>query len=120
MTEILIKRISKNVNIPKYETLGSSGMDLVADIKDKVKILSVETSRIPTGVAVTIPNDFEIQIKPRSGLIAKNQVTVLNTPGTIDSNFRGEIKVILINLDTKNLYSRKWNKNCSNVFMSYK
>ena len=101
MTEILIKKISKNVNIPKYETLGSSGMDLAADIKDIIKILPGETSIIPTGIAVTIPHDFEIQIRPRSGLAAKNQVTVLNSPGTIDSDFRGEIKVILINLGKK-------------------
>ncbi len=97
MTKILIKRLSKNVNIPKYETQGSSGMDLSADIEKKIQIKPGETSIIPTGIAVALPANFEIQIRPRSGLAAKNQITVLNTPGTIDADYRGEIKVILTN-----------------------
>ena len=98
MTEILIKRISKNIILPKYETSGSSGLDLSANIKTPVKIEPGKTTIIPTGVSVSIPKNFEIQIRPRSGLAAKNQITVLNTPGTIDADYRGEIKVILINL----------------------
>ena len=101
MTEILIKRLSKNINLPKYETEGSSGMDLSANINSHIKIEPGETSIIPTGISVSIPKNFEIQIRPRSGLAAKNQISVLNTPGTIDADYRGEIKVILINLSKK-------------------
>ena len=98
MTEILIKRLSKNIILPKYETSGSSGLDLSANIKTSVKIGPGKSTIIPTGISVSIPKNFEIQIRPRSGLAAKNQISVLNTPGTIDADYRGEIKVILINL----------------------
>ena len=101
MTEILIKRLSDNVSLPKYETEGSSGMDLAANINEKIEIKPGTTSIVPTGISVSIPKNFEIQIRPRSGLAAKNQISVLNTPGTIDADYRGEIKVILINLGTK-------------------
>ena len=98
MTEILIKRLSKSVIIPKYETDGSSGLDLAANIENSVNIEPGKISIIPTGISLSIPKNFEIQIRPRSGLAAKNQISVLNTPGTIDADYRGEIKVILINL----------------------
>ena len=101
MTEILIKRLSKNVTLPRYETEDSSGLDLSANIDKQIKILPGKSEIIPTGLAVAIPKNFEIQIRPRSGLAAKNQVSVLNTPGTIDADYRGEIKVILINLSDK-------------------
>jgi dUTP pyrophosphatase len=101
MTEILIKRLSRTVSVPKYETTGSSGMDLAADIDEKIEIKPGETQIIPTGLSVSIPQEFEIQIRPRSGLAAKHQLSVLNTPGTIDADYRGEIKVILINLGKK-------------------
>jgi dUTP pyrophosphatase len=101
MTEILIKRLSKNVTLPRYETEDSSGLDLAANIDKQIKILPGKSEIIPTGLAVAIPKNFEIQIRPRSGLAAKNQVSVLNTPGTIDADYRGEIKVILINLSDK-------------------
>ena len=101
MTEILIRRLSKNVILPKYETEGSSGLDLAANIDKQIEILPGKSEIIPTGLAVAIPKNFEIQIRPRSGLAAKSQITVLNTPGTIDADFRGEIKVILINLSNK-------------------
>tara|TARA_Y100000992_G_C21190417_1_gene455304 strand:- start:221 stop:661 length:441 start_codon:yes stop_codon:yes gene_type:complete len=101
MTEILIKRLSKQINLPKYETEGSSGMDLAANIESTIKIEPGKTSIIPTGISLTIPFGFEIQVRPRSGLAAKNQISVLNTPGTIDSDYRGEVKVILINLGEK-------------------
>ena len=101
MTEILIKRLSDKVVIPKYETEGSSGLDLAAHINESVEIKPGSTAIIPTGLAVSIPKNFEIQIRPRSGLAAKNQISVLNTPGTIDADYRGELKVILINLGTK-------------------
>ena len=101
MIEILIKKLSKNVTLPKYETEGSSGLDLAANIDEQIKILPGKSEIIPTGLAVAIPKNFEIQIRPRSGLAAKNQISVLNTPGTIDADYRGEIKVILINLSAK-------------------
>ena len=101
MTEILIKRLSKEVNLPKYETDGSSGLDLAAFIDKNIEIKPGKSEIIPTGLAVSIPKNFEIQIRPRSGLAAKNQISVLNTPGTVDADYRGEIKVILINLSNK-------------------
>ena len=101
MTEILIKRLSKNITLPRYETKDSSGLDLAANIDEQIKILPGKSEIIPTGLAVAIPKNFEIQIRPRSGLAAKSQVSVLNTPGTIDADYRGEIKVILINLSDK-------------------
>ena len=101
MTKILIKRLAKDVSLPKYETIGSSGMDLAANIENSIDINPGKTAIIPTGLAVSIPNGFEIQIRPRSGLAAKMSITVLNTPGTIDADYRGEIKVILINLSDK-------------------
>ena len=101
MTEILIKRLSKDVALPKYETKGSSGLDLAANTDKQIKILPGKSEIIPTGLAVAIPKNFEIQIRPRSGLAAKSQISVLNTPGTIDADYRGELKVILINLSNK-------------------
>ena len=101
MTEILIKRLSKDVVLPKYETEGSSGLDLAANIDEQIKILPGKSEIISTGLAVAIPKNFEIQIRPRSGLAAKSQISVLNTPGTIDADYRGELKVILINLSDK-------------------
>ncbi len=98
MIKVLIKKLKKNVKIPKYETLGSSGMDLSANIDSTLIIKPGEKCLIPTGLALSIPKNYEVQIRPRSGLAAKNSITVLNTPGTIDSDYRGEIKVILINL----------------------
>ena len=98
MTKILIKRLSKEVPLPKYETSGSSGMDLAANINANIDINPGKTAIIPTGLALSIPKGFEVQIRPRSGLAAKQKISVLNTPGTIDADYRGEIKVILINL----------------------
>ena len=107
MTEILIKRLSKYINLPRYETEGSSGMDLSANINSNIEIEPGDSTIIPTGISVSIPKNFEIQIRPRSGLAAKNQISVLNTPGTIDADYRGEIKVILINLGKKKFILEK-------------
>tara|TARA_B100000029_G_scaffold419507_1_gene425037 strand:+ start:2682 stop:3119 length:438 start_codon:yes stop_codon:yes gene_type:complete len=101
MARILVKRFDKNIKLPIYKTPGSSGMDLMAYIKNKIIINPKKVVIVPTGIAVSIPKKYEIQIRPRSGLAAKNHITVLNTPGTIDSDYRGEIKIILINLGTK-------------------
>ena len=107
MIKILIKRLSKEVSLPKYETSGSSGMDLSANIDAKINIEPGKTVVIPTGLALSIPKGFEIQIRPRSGLAAKQKISVLNTPGTIDSDYRGEIKVILINLSQESFKVEK-------------
>ena len=107
MTEILIKRLSKNIPLPKYETSGSSGLDLAANLEKSDKIEPGKVSVIPTGISLSIPQNFEIQIRPRSGLAAKNQISVLNTPGTIDADYRGEIKVILINLGNRTFVVEK-------------
>ena len=101
MVKILVKKFDKNIKLPTYETSGSSGMDLVAYIKNKITIYPGKIALIPTGIAVAIPKNYEIQIRPRSGLAAKKGITVLNTPGTIDADYRGEIKIILINLSKK-------------------
>jgi len=101
MEKILVKKFDKNIKLPTYKTAGSSGMDLVANNKKKIIINPAKISMIPTGIAVAIPKNYEIQIRPRSGLAAKKGITVLNTPGTIDSDYRGEIKIILINLSKK-------------------
>ncbi len=101
MVKILIKKFYKNIKLPIYKTSGSSGMDLVAYIKNKITINPSKTAIIPTGIAVAIPKNYEIQIRPRSGLAANKGISVLNTPGTIDSDYRGEIKIILINLSKK-------------------
>ncbi len=107
MTEILIKRLSREVPLPKYETDGSSGLDIAAYIDKSIEIKPGKSEVIPTGLAVAIPKNFEIQIRPRSGLAAKNQISVLNTPGTIDADYRGELKVILINLSDKSFIVEK-------------
>ena len=98
MVRILVKKFDKNIKLPTYKTSGSSGMDLVAYIKNKITINPGKTAMIPTGIAVAIPKNYEIQIRPRSGLAVKKGISVLNTPGTVDSDYRGEIKIILINL----------------------
>ena len=101
MVKILVKKFDKNIKLPTYKTSGSSGMDLVAYIKNKITINPGKTAMVPTGIAVAVPKTYEIQIRPRSGLAAKKSISVLNTPGTIDSDYRGEIKIILINLSKK-------------------
>ena len=97
-TKALIKKLHKAVNIPEYKTNGSSGLDLEAFLDKDLILKSNQTVIVPTGLSIAIDQNLEIQIRPRSGLAAKNNITVLNTPGTIDSDYRGEIKVILINL----------------------
>ena len=110
MHKILIKKLHSDVNIPKYETEGSSGLDLEAYIEKDLRLLSGERKLVPTGVSVAMPNNFEIQIRPRSGLAYKNGISVVNTPGTIDSDYRGEIKVLLINLGTEAVTIKKFQR----------
>ena len=98
MIKIQIKKLSNSVIIPKYATSGSSGMDIAAYVENNIIINPGEKALISTGFSIAIPAGYEVQIRPRSGLAAKKNITVLNTPGTIDADYRGEIKVILINL----------------------
>ena len=97
MVKVLIKKLNSKVQLPKYKTDGSSGMDLMAFTESPINIRPQESVLIPTGITIAIPEDTEIQIRPRSGLAAKSNISVLNTPGTIDSDYRGEIKIILFN-----------------------
>ena len=101
MVKILIKRLNSKVKLPKYKTDGSSGMDLMAFLEKPISIMPQKSELISTGICIAIPDNTEVQIRPRSGLAAKNSVSVLNTPGTIDSDYRGEIKVILYNHGNK-------------------
>ena len=101
MVKVLVKKLDPKVQLPSYKTKGSSGMDLMAFIKDPITILPNTSNIVPTGISVAIEDNFEIQIRPRSGLAAKSNITVLNTPGTIDSDYRGEIKVILFTHSNK-------------------
>ena len=97
MVKVLIKKLDPSINLPEYKTVGASGMDLVAFLKKPINLKPKTSFLVPTGLSVAFPEDYEIQIRPRSGLAAKNNVSVLNTPGTIDSDYRGEIKVIIFN-----------------------
>lgn len=97
MVKIILKKLNSKIKLPVYKTDGSSGMDLMAFVQKPILIIPGKSEIIPTGLSVAIPENTEIQIRPRSGLAAKNNISVLNTPGTIDSDYRGEIKVILYN-----------------------
>ena len=97
MVKVLIKKLNPAVKLPEYKTSGASGMDLTAFIEKPISVKSKTSSLIPTGLSIAFQEKYEIQIRPRSGLAAKNNITVLNTPGTIDSDYRGEIKIIIYN-----------------------
>ena len=97
MVKVLVKKINPNVQLPAYKTAGASGMDLMAFIEKPIKLAANSSCLVPTGLSIAFLEDYEVQIRPRSGLAAKNCITVLNTPGTIDSDYRGEIKIILFN-----------------------
>ena len=97
MVKVLIKKLNSDVKLPAYKTSGASGMDLMAFLKKPMIIEPKRSYLIPTGLSVAFSENYEIQIRPRSGLAAKNSISVLNTPGTIDSDYRGEIKVIIYN-----------------------
>ena len=97
MVKVLIKKLNPKAKLPSYKTSGSSGMDLMALIDNALTIKPNQSVLVPTGLSIAIPDDTEVQIRPRSGLAAKSNISVLNTPGTIDSDYRGELKIILIN-----------------------
>ena len=117
MVEILIKRTTKKIKLPVYKTTGSAGMDIEANIENDIIINPGEKKLIPTGISVAIPQNYEIQIRPRSGLAINNGISVLNTPGTIDSDYRGEIKVILINLG-KEIFKIKNGERIAQIVLS--
>ena len=97
MITVLIKKLDPSVELPSYKTDGASGMDLMAFVKEPINLKPQTSCLVPTGISLAFPSEYEIQVRPRSGLAAKNNISVLNTPGTIDSDYRGEIKVILFN-----------------------
>ena len=101
MVKVLIKKLDPSVQLPEYKTKGASGVDLTAFIKETINLEPKKSVLVPTGVSVAFSEDFEIQIRPRSGLAAKNNISVLNSPGTIDSDYRGEIKIIIFNHGNK-------------------
>ena len=101
MVKVLVKKLDPKVQLPSYKTKGSSGMDLMAFINNPIKVAPNNSALIPTGLSIAIPNDVEVQIRPRSGLAAKSSIGILNTPGTIDSDYRGELKIILFNHSNK-------------------
>ncbi|WP_415300081.1 dUTP diphosphatase [Candidatus Pelagibacter sp. Uisw_134_02] len=97
MARVLIKKLNPDVELPAYKTSGASGMDLMAFTEEPITIEPNSSYLVPTGLSMAFTEDYEVQIRPRSGLAAKKGITVLNTPGTIDSDYRGEIKIILFN-----------------------
>ena len=107
MSNVLIKKLDPSVELPTYKTNGASGMDLMAFINEPITLKPKSSYLVPTGLSVAFSSDFEIQIRPRSGLAAKNKISVLNTPGTIDSDYRGELKIILFNHGNENFMINK-------------
>ncbi len=101
MVKVLIKKLNPSVQLPSYKTGGASGMDLMAFIEKPINLEPGKSCLVPTGLSVAFPEEYEIQIRPRSGLAAKNSISVLNAPGTIDSDYRGELKIILFNHGSK-------------------
>ena len=102
MIKVLIKKLDPSVELPSYKTDGASGMDLMAFLEKPINLEPGKSCLVSTGLTVAFPKEFEIQIRPRSGLAAKDNISVLNTPGTIDSDYRGELKIILFNHGNKN------------------
>jgi|TARA_B100000029_G_scaffold103227_1_gene93700 dUTP pyrophosphatase len=107
MVKVLVKKLNPEAKLPSYKTKGSSGMDLMALVEEKIIVKPNSSELIPTGLSIAIPEDLEIQIRPRSGLAAKHNISVLNTPGTIDSDYRGELKIILYNHSNKDFIVNK-------------
>ena len=115
-----IKIINKsNIPLPKYQTALSAGMDLFAHLEEEITLKSLERKLIPTGLFLEIPAGFEAQIRPRSGLAIKNGITVLNSPGTIDADYRGEIGVILVNLSADNFIIKNGDRIAQMIIAKY-
>ena len=106
MEKVLVKIVRENdkIELPKYETAGAAGMDIRANITEPIVLGSLERILVPTGLKISIPEGYEVQVRPRSGLALKHGITLLNTPGTIDSDYRGELKIIVANM-SKDAYT---------------
>ena len=114
---IKVEIVNKSENpLPKYETVNSSGLDLRACLSENIILKPLERALISTGLSISIPEGYEAQVRPRSGLAFKHGVTVLNTPGTIDADYRGEIKVILVNLSNEDFTIKNGERICQLVF----
>lgn len=115
---VYIQRLpsAKNISLPSYMTEGSSGVDLQASLENSLEIEPGKTALIPTGIKISLPSGYEAQIRPRSGMAINYGLTVFNTPGTIDSDYRGEIKVLLINLGNKSITISPGNRIAQMVF----
>lgn len=100
MEKVIVKIVRENdkIELPKYETSGAAGMDVRANITEPIVLGSLERTLVPTGLKIAIPEGYEVQVRPRSGLALKHGITLLNTPGTIDSDYRGELKMIIANM----------------------
>ncbi|MBS4028989.1 MAG: dUTP diphosphatase [Ignavibacteriales bacterium] len=110
---------AEGISLPQYQTNGSAGMDLFAAIENEITILPMQIAIVPTGFAISLPNGFEAQVRPRSGLAAKYGITIVNSPGTIDSDYRGEIKVILQNLGKENFLIKRGDRIAQMVISKY-
>lgn len=106
MEKVIVKIVRENdkIELPKYETSGAAGMDVRANITEPIVLGSLERTLVPTGLKIAIPEGYEVQVRPRSGLALKHGITLLNTPGTIDSDYRGELKMIIANM-SKDAYT---------------
>lgn len=106
MEKVIVKIVRENdkIELPKYETAGAAGMDIRANITEPIVLGSLERTLVPTGLKIAIPEGYEVQVRPRSGLALKHGITLLNTPGTIDSDYRGELKMIIANM-SKDAYT---------------
>ena len=106
MEKVIVKIVRENdkIELPKYETAGAAGMDIRANITEPIVLGSLERTLVPTGLKIAIPEGYEVQVRPRSGLALKHGITLLNTPGTIDSDYRGELKIIVANM-SKDAYT---------------
>lgn len=106
MEKVIVKIVRENdkIELPKYETSGAAGMDIRANITEPIVLGSLERTLVPTGLKIAIPEGYEVQVRPRSGLALKHGITLLNTPGTIDSDYRGELKIIVANM-SKDAYT---------------
>lgn len=114
---MIVKIVNTSNNpLPQYETSHASGLDLRAFIEKDIVLKSLERALIPTGIFISIPVGYEAQVRPRSGLAFKNGLTVLNTPGTIDADYRGEIKVILVNLSHDDFVVKNGERICQLIF----
>jgi dUTP pyrophosphatase len=101
MSQILVKRLHPSAILPRYMSSGAAGCDVTACLEAPIELAPLGRAAVPTGLALEIPEGFEVQVRPRSGLAIKKGLTIVNAPGTIDSDYRGELKVLLVNLSTE-------------------